>query len=322
MASQNIPPGIGGFHCPMCDACMVLTLIDMNDESNLDLYSQLLLLKNNTLRDEVLWHYPEYKLRRTLLSLAQKLDLEYEYSLATRIVRISRPTSQNTQMDLETPSFEFLDLQYPQGGGGFSSSGFSVADSHLYGSLDVELPVPRCQPDTRFNTPTTALETSVIVSDLSNWLNLESNSFSNIGAEIPATEGQPQPLDSAINNLSPGLHAPGQFSQSHGPVSPAMKSIESSFKAQMSPDCLVNALSVGSQLQNEQLPTSGLPPKALNGMVSTLATNKGPTYDADADDSDDSVKPSKRERRPFYCTDFPPCKHSFARSEHLARHIR
>lgn len=37
----------------------------------------------------------------------------------------------------------------------------------------------------------------------------------------------------------------------------------------------------------------------------------------------DAERPSKKKKgQRFFCTDFPPCRLSFTRSEHLARHIR
>ena len=49
--------------------------------------------------------------------------------------------------------------------------------------------------------------------------------------------------------------------------------------------------------------------------------------EAGAVSDDESVdaegRPSKKKKgQRFFCTDFPPCKLSFTRSEHLARHIR
>ena len=46
---------------------------------------------------------------------------------------------------------------------------------------------------------------------------------------------------------------------------------------------------------------------------------------SDAESVDDeSGRPSKKKKKGqrFFCTDYPPCKLSFTRSEHLARHIR
>lgn len=60
------------------------------------------------------------------------------------------------------------------------------------------------------------------------------------------------------------------------------------------------------------------------------------SLDVDMDDSDEDEdgsegesidgetgRPSKKKKgQKFFCTEFPPCKLSFTRSEHLARHIR
>ena len=60
------------------------------------------------------------------------------------------------------------------------------------------------------------------------------------------------------------------------------------------------------------------------------------SQDVDMDESDDGEggsdtesidmetgRPSKKKKgQRFFCTEFPPCKLSFTRSEHLARHIR
>ena len=41
------------------------------------------------------------------------------------------------------------------------------------------------------------------------------------------------------------------------------------------------------------------------------------------DDGGEAGRPSKKKKgQRFFCTEFPPCKLSFTRSEHLARHIR
>lgn len=56
-----------------------------------------------------------------------------------------------------------------------------------------------------------------------------------------------------------------------------------------------------------------------------------PTHESDGEhyasehegDAGDTAPPSKKKKgQRFYCKDFPPCKLSFTRSEHLARHIR
>lgn len=45
---------------------------------------------------------------------------------------------------------------------------------------------------------------------------------------------------------------------------------------------------------------------------------------SDAESIDlETGRPSKKKKgQRFFCTEFPPCKLSFTRSEHLARHIR
>ncbi len=53
----------------------------------------------------------------------------------------------------------------------------------------------------------------------------------------------------------------------------------------------------------------------------------GAPSDDEAEDADGAGPPSKRSKKKkkgqrFYCRDFPPCRLSFTRSEHLARHIR
>lgn len=49
----------------------------------------------------------------------------------------------------------------------------------------------------------------------------------------------------------------------------------------------------------------------------------GEDIGSDAESVDAEGRPSKKKKgQRFFCTDFPPCKLSFTRSEHLARHIR
>lgn len=44
--------------------------------------------------------------------------------------------------------------------------------------------------------------------------------------------------------------------------------------------------------------------------------------DAESIDAETGRPSKKKKGQRFFCTDFPPCKLSFTRSEHLARHIR
>ena len=49
----------------------------------------------------------------------------------------------------------------------------------------------------------------------------------------------------------------------------------------------------------------------------------GEDVGSDAESVDAEGQPSKKKKgQRFFCTEYPPCKLSFTRSEHLARHIR
>jgi hypothetical protein len=83
-----------------------LIAIDMNDESILQLYCRLHLFKNTLVESELIFHGPNKERQRLLQSLSHKLDLECEYSLATRTVRITRPIPENGR------SSEYEDLAF------------------------------------------------------------------------------------------------------------------------------------------------------------------------------------------------------------------
>ena len=74
---------------------MLTSPIDLNDATTLEFYNQLLLFKNNIFEEEVLFRSPDKLSQRTLQALAHKLDLEYEYSVATRTLRISRSIAED-----------------------------------------------------------------------------------------------------------------------------------------------------------------------------------------------------------------------------------
>ena len=69
-------------------------MVDLNDPSNLALYNQIFLFHNDLSRSEVLFSGHSNAEQRTLQSLAHRLGLDYEYSLATRTVRICRPSAE------------------------------------------------------------------------------------------------------------------------------------------------------------------------------------------------------------------------------------
>lgn len=62
----------------------------MNNPINLNLYSQLLLFKSDLVKQDLLLIGQANSAQRTLQALAHSLDLEYEYDLSTKIIRISR----------------------------------------------------------------------------------------------------------------------------------------------------------------------------------------------------------------------------------------
>ena len=66
----------------------------MNDPENLELYSQILTFKNDTVKEDLVFRDQVSSSQRCLQTLAHSLGLEYEYSLPGRTVRISR--SENT----------------------------------------------------------------------------------------------------------------------------------------------------------------------------------------------------------------------------------
>jgi hypothetical protein len=63
----------------------------MNDPTTLAFYSQILLFKNDTSKEDLKFHHNSSEEQRLLQSLAHKLDLEYEYTISSRTVRICRP---------------------------------------------------------------------------------------------------------------------------------------------------------------------------------------------------------------------------------------
>jgi hypothetical protein len=118
------PDGVTISHCAMDGIvigmfkllwhnCLVqylrLIAIDMNDESTLQLYCRLHLFKNTLIESELIFHGPNKERQRLLQSLAHRLDLECEYSLATRTVKITRSIPENVR----SSDYEDLDFLAP-----------------------------------------------------------------------------------------------------------------------------------------------------------------------------------------------------------------
>ena len=87
-------------------------------------------------------------------------------------------------------------------------------------------------------------------------------------------------------------------------------------------------------IQHQRLGTTR--PGIANRVDSHRSAQSADSQDIDMEESDDgdggsdaesidveTGRPSKKKKgQRFFCTEFPPCKLSFTRSEHLARHIR
>ena len=275
----------------------------MNDESNLDLYSRLLLFKNDHFQDEILWQNPDTPLQRVFQSLAHKLDLEYEYSLQTRVVRISRTIVPEMQMDLGTRQFEFFDLQNPENGHNLPTVDLSMLNSPFY---DTNLSTSFSQPGPLTGTPVTVSESPMLLSDSTNWSNLASDDFL-------------QDMDDAILSADYENSLCGQWSSPQTPVSPAIEVYQSSFRPPPNHHSILNFPSDECEPQNGAQRILDSPAKPLDSVLSTpMADTDQADSDMDTDGSEASAKRSQR----FFCTDYPPCPISFTRSKHLARHMR
>ena len=68
----------------------MLTTLDLNDKSTLDLYFQIRLFRSDGLRNQLLFENQSRPDRLSIHTIAESLDMEYEYSTSTKLVRISR----------------------------------------------------------------------------------------------------------------------------------------------------------------------------------------------------------------------------------------
>ena len=84
------------------------------------------------------------------MALVQKLDLEFEYSLETRAVRITHRAPPDTQMNRGTGDFDFLNLEHLQDREYFSGNEFSLSNSHFHTAMNKSSPVPPSPPDGPF----------------------------------------------------------------------------------------------------------------------------------------------------------------------------
>jgi hypothetical protein len=97
---------------PLAYESPLLGTVNMNDPSNLSIYSRLLLFRKELSEEDIQFNNPDSLRQRILQALAHHLDLAYEFSLATGIARISRPAPPEFSM---SGDFDFVDLDQIDG---------------------------------------------------------------------------------------------------------------------------------------------------------------------------------------------------------------
>lgn len=89
-------------------------LTDLNDPFILMLYNQIFLFQNDLSREEILFTNPSYSEQHALQSISHGLNLEYEYSLATRTVRICRRTLSGDSTSCDSGYSDFQNYKPPK----------------------------------------------------------------------------------------------------------------------------------------------------------------------------------------------------------------
>ena len=286
-------------------------MADLNDELNLDLYSKLLLFKNDISREETLWHYPENTLQRILQSLAHRLDLEYEFSLTTRTVRISRPSM---PIDTKSHDSELLSFGDPENDRSLFDLGFSQSnDTGMDYSWCCDVSTVLPQPEPPFDVLFEAAQDSE--NSFPNLSNRHDRS-SGFCTDIPVTNspGRSQTRHLNFTTANFDLQCPRSLplQQDQVAVSPSMEVDQSSSQPLMSPAALPNP----PYKSNLQLAGSVL--KYLDSTIKSAASDSVQAeFDVDMDDSNDSIEVQKID-----CADYPPCNLSFNWSEELTRHVK
>lgn len=156
---------------------------------------------------------------------------------------------------------------------------------------------------------------------------LETRSLGRSQEAIPPTISRPRPADLSVGDDAQIIR-PDESSiktptrDSFGGVLDGQRSLSASYLSGPS---------------NNKRPTEGFPSSdGLDGGSSQRTIRSKDPQDVEMGDSDDDAavseneeevgdagRPSKKKKgQRFFCTDYPPCKLSFTRSEHLARHIR
>ena len=86
----------------------LIWLTDLNNPSILVLYNHIFLFQNDHSKNDIIFTCQSNSEQRVLQSLAHSLDLEYEYSSASRTVRICRSAPSADSMDCGPKNFDFL----------------------------------------------------------------------------------------------------------------------------------------------------------------------------------------------------------------------
>jgi hypothetical protein len=74
-----------------------LTKVDFNDKTNLDLYFKIRLFKSDLSNTYLVFKDHAKLAQLRIPTIAESLDLEYEYSVRRKVVRLSRPESADAQ---------------------------------------------------------------------------------------------------------------------------------------------------------------------------------------------------------------------------------
>ncbi|PMD15716.1 hypothetical protein NA56DRAFT_663674 [Hyaloscypha hepaticicola] len=67
--------------------------VDLNVDANRSLFADIVSFKSEIHRNSMLFRNPDQSTQRVVQAIAHSLDLEYEFSLATRDARVTRPIS-------------------------------------------------------------------------------------------------------------------------------------------------------------------------------------------------------------------------------------
>jgi hypothetical protein len=320
MASSNNSSGIGEFIVGGWLRILEsgLTQIDMNDESILQLYSCLLLFKNDVSQPEIKWQDPDYGLQRALQSLAHKLNLEYEYSLHTRVAHISRTTVPEVQMDLGTGDTESFKTMFRESNINVPGKNFGVPELPLHDAM-LSSTGSSSQFEPHISTPLSVPEPSMVFSDLTMFPIQDTDDFS------WAIEPK-ELLDFSANGLSHNQGFSEQWSESQlrSPDLAKMDAILVSSQAQSSYHSTLSLPPNDCEMQNSPQQFLGSPAKNFDSVLSPAIIDQDPAdFGMDLDDSvGREARAKRRKSQRFYCTAYPPCNLSFLGSERLARHIR